>query len=132
MVDIEAPGQDRRRAPALSQLLIGVLINAAGLLFTLDNMGVAHAADYLRPAGLIAIGLVKLWEIRAKRYGGFAGSDYPHRSLALLQSLVDIVSALATLADAAGVRRGISAWRGLTGHRRCRPATIVRRLGDES
>jgi hypothetical protein len=48
------------------QLLFGLLVIAAGLLFTLDNLGYAHAEDYLRfwPAGLIGIGGLKLWQAR--------------------------------------------------------------------
>jgi len=56
------------------QLLVGVLIIAIGILLTLDNLHVLDADRYLRfwPAGLIAVGLVKLW--RSRDGGGmFAG-----------------------------------------------------------
>lgn len=44
-----------------SQLLAGLFIIGAGVLFTLDNFGILDARAYLRfwPAALIAIGLVK-------------------------------------------------------------------------
>jgi predicted membrane protein len=44
------------------QLVLGILIIVLGVLFTLDNLGILHAADYLRlwPALLIIFGLTKL------------------------------------------------------------------------
>ena len=54
----------------------GLLIIAVGVLFTLDNLGLAHAVDYLRywPAGLIAVGLLKLWDSRDGTAAPSAGS----------------------------------------------------------
>jgi predicted membrane protein len=48
------------------QLFMGLLIIALGILFTLDNLGLADARTYLRywPAGFIAIGAIKLWQAR--------------------------------------------------------------------
>lgn len=47
-------------------LMFGLMIILVGVVFTLDNLNVAHAEDYLRywPAGLVAIGLAKLWQVR--------------------------------------------------------------------
>jgi predicted membrane protein len=55
------------------QLLMGLLIILVGVLFTLDNLGMADASQYLRywPTGLIAIGAVKLWQSRGGA-GAFA------------------------------------------------------------
>ena len=49
------------------QLLMGLLVIGVGVLFTLHNIGMIDAAQYLRywPAGLIAIGVLKLWQSRA-------------------------------------------------------------------
>lgn len=57
------------------QLVVGLLIVVIGVLLTLDNMGLAHAEDYLRywPACLIAIGVVKLWQARNFQCGAFGG-----------------------------------------------------------
>jgi predicted membrane protein len=46
--------------------VFGLLVAAIGVLFTLDNLGFVQAEDYLRfwPAGLVAIGLLKLWQSR--------------------------------------------------------------------
>ena len=82
MTDSSSTHPDRRRGSAASQLLIGVLIIVVGLLFTLENLGVPHATQYLSywPAGLIAIGLVKLWDSREGHGGGAqAGADRARR-----------------------------------------------------
>jgi hypothetical protein len=62
----------RRLCPSCSP---GVLIIAPDC-FSLDNLGVAHAADYLpySRASLIAIGLVKLWDSREGYGAALAGS----------------------------------------------------------
>jgi hypothetical protein len=56
------------------QLLVGLLVIAVGVLLTLDNLHLIEADDYLRfwPAGLIAIGVVKLWHARGG-HGAFGG-----------------------------------------------------------
>ena len=48
------------------QLLFGLFVIAVGILLTLDNLGYLHAENYVRfwPAGLIAIGGLKLWQSR--------------------------------------------------------------------
>lgn len=55
------------------QLLTGLLIIGIGIIFTLDNLGVADVRDYLRywPVGLIAVGLLKLHQARGG--GGTVG-----------------------------------------------------------
>ena len=44
-----------------------MIVIILGILFTLDNLNVIDATDYLQywPAGLIAVGLLKLWQVRA-------------------------------------------------------------------
>ena len=48
------------------QLLMGLLIIIVGILFTLDNLGLTVAERYIRywPAGLIGLGVLKLWQSR--------------------------------------------------------------------
>ena len=56
------------------QVLLGLMVIAIGVLFTLDNLNVIDATPYLRywPAALVAFGLMKLWQ--ARRDGaGWAG-----------------------------------------------------------
>ena len=57
------------------QLLLGLCILAVGIILTLDNLGVLYAEDVLRywPAGLVAVGLLKLSQSRGGRSGGFGG-----------------------------------------------------------
>jgi predicted membrane protein len=56
-----------------SQLVLGAAIAVVGVLFTLDNLHVLHARDYLRfwPVALIAIGLVHVSQ--AKTAAGTIG-----------------------------------------------------------
>ncbi len=117
---INRPGQ-RPRPPA-SQLLAGVLIAAVGILFTLDNLGLAHAADYLRywPAGLIAIGLLKLWDSREGHGGAFGGFVITMIGLwLLLEATVDVRVSFADMWPMLLVLLGGHlVWRGFTGQRR--------------
>jgi predicted membrane protein len=48
------------------QALFGVIVIIVGVLFTLDNLDIIDATDYLQywPAGLVAVGLLKLWQVR--------------------------------------------------------------------
>jgi hypothetical protein len=48
------------------QLVLGLSIVTAGVLFTLDNLGILHARDYLRywPVGFIVIGVAQIVEWR--------------------------------------------------------------------
>ncbi len=55
-----------RGRPITPQLLMGLLVIAVGVLFTLDNLDLVDARQYIRfwPVGLIAIGVLKLWQSR--------------------------------------------------------------------
>jgi hypothetical protein len=55
-------GGDRQANPLASQLIIGLFIIGLGVLFTLDNLHVLNARDYLRywPVALMALGVVKM------------------------------------------------------------------------
>ena len=121
-MDIGVSPQEPRRTPATSQMMVGFLIIAVGLLFTLDNLGIAHARDILRywPAGLMAIGLVKLWDSRDGRGGGFGGLMITIVGLwLLLEATVDIRISFGDMWPLLLVSLGVYlVWRGLTGHRR--------------
>jgi cell wall-active antibiotic response 4TMS protein YvqF len=58
-----------------SQVVLGLLVIAVGVLFTLDNLEVLDARDYLRywPAGLVAVGGLKLWQAARDGQGWFSG-----------------------------------------------------------
>ena len=57
-------------------LMFGIVIIILGVLFTLDNLDLAESDDYLQywPAGLVAIGVAKLFEARRRRTGILGGS----------------------------------------------------------
>jgi hypothetical protein len=70
------PSHDQpARARVTPQLLLGLIVIAAGLTMTLDNLGVVEADRYLRfwPAALIMFGLLKLWHSREGHGGSFTG-----------------------------------------------------------
>jgi predicted membrane protein len=75
------------------QLVFGLCIVIVGVLFTLDNMGIVYAEDYLRywPAGLVAIGLVKLWQARTGQCGVFGGFMFVGIGMLLLLDALDMV-----------------------------------------
>jgi hypothetical protein len=69
------PENDRPSHPAhrvTTQLLVGLFVIAFGLLMTFDNLGLVRAEQYMQfwPGGLVAVGLLKLWQ---SRDGGGAG-----------------------------------------------------------
>jgi predicted membrane protein len=67
---------DDRAVRLTPQLLVGLLVIGIGVMFTLDNLGVAYFnLRLLRywPAALIAIGVVKLWQARDGTGGAFGG-----------------------------------------------------------
>jgi hypothetical protein len=111
-------------------MLMGLLIIAVGVLFTLDNLGVAHAARYLRywPVGLMAIGLVKLWDSREGHGSGLGGLVITLVGLwLLLEATVDIRISFSDMWPLLLVFvGGYLVWRGLTGQRR------VAAAGDHS
>ena len=101
---------------------MGVLIIVVGLLFTLDNLGLVHAVAYLHywPAGLIAVGLVKLWDSREGHGGAFGGFVITLVGLwLLLEATVDIRISFADMWPMLLVFvGGYLVWRGLVGQRR--------------
>jgi predicted membrane protein len=63
-----------RRGPT-AQVIFGLVVVALGVLFTLDNLGLIEARDYLVywPAVLVAVGLLKLWHASHDGRGWFGG-----------------------------------------------------------
>ena len=59
-----------KRAVVTPHLVFGLVIIAVGVLFTLDNLGLADAERYFRwwPMAMILVGVAKLWQSR----GGFS------------------------------------------------------------
>jgi predicted membrane protein len=104
------------------QLLVGLLIIVAGVLLTLDNLRIIDAAYYLRfwPAGLIAVGMLKIWHAReglGGSLGGFlfmaVGTWLLLEQTALIRiSFWDMWPALLVLFG------GFLVWQGMSGPRR--------------
>ncbi|HTL45878.1 MAG TPA: DUF5668 domain-containing protein [Vicinamibacterales bacterium] len=57
------------------QVLFGVAVIVIGVLFTLDNLNVLDASEYVRywPAALVALGMMKLWEAMRDGRGWLGG-----------------------------------------------------------
>ena len=57
------------------QVVIGVAVIVVGVLFTLDNLGLVDAQEYLRfwPAALVLIGFVQVWHAIRDGHGWFSG-----------------------------------------------------------
>ena len=66
MVSPEPSMTTHPRPRVTPQAVIGVIVIVVGILFTLDNLNLIDATDYLQywPAGLVAVGLLKLWQTR--------------------------------------------------------------------
>ena len=100
----------------------GLLIIVVGLLFTLDNLGLVACDRISRywPAGLIAVGLVKLWDSREGHGGAFGGFVITLVGLwLLLEATVDIRISFADMWPMLLVFvGGYLVWRGLRGQRR--------------
>jgi hypothetical protein len=110
------------RTVVTPQLLVGVLIIVVGVLFTLDNLGLANAADYVRywPVGLVAIGLLKLWQAREGACGAFGGLVFTVIGLWLLvEQTVDVRVGFEDMWPLLIVFLGVYlVWRGMTLPRR--------------
>lgn len=77
--------ETRRSFRFAPQLVLGVIIIIVGVLFTLDNMGVLNAHDYLRywPVLMIVYGLARIAQPRGT-YGRFGGAVWLLIGVALL------------------------------------------------
>jgi predicted membrane protein len=102
------------------QVLFGLLVIVAGVLFTLDNLGLVDSEQYLQywPSALVAVGLLKLWHAREGQgwIGGFllvvlGGWMLLERVVAIRISLGDLWPLLFVFLG------GYMVWKGLGGVR---------------
>ena len=115
------PSAARRRGPTV-QMIFGLMIVALGVIFTLDNLEIIDARDYLRfwPAGLVAIGMLKLWQASKDGHGWFGGLFFVGIGAWMLIEqvvyiTVDVRDILPLFLVFIG---GYMVWRGFGGHRR--------------
>ena len=114
-----------RRGPT-AQVVFGLMIVVLGVLFTLDNLDLIRAGDYLRywPAGLVAVGLLKIYHALRDGHGWFGGLAFTGVGLWMLANgvlyfRVNLRELLPLILVAFG---GYMVWRGFGGERRTRPA----------
>ncbi len=58
-----------------SQVVFGLVLVAFGIIFTLDNLEIIDARDYIRfwPAVFVGVGALKLWHATRDGHGWFSG-----------------------------------------------------------
>jgi predicted membrane protein len=110
-----------RRGPT-AQVVFGLMIVVLGVLFTLDNLDLIHAGDYLRywPAGLVAVGLLKIYHALRDGHGWIGGLVFVAVGTwmllnGILYFTVNIRELLPLTLVAFG---GYLVWRGFGGQRR--------------
>jgi Domain of unknown function (DUF5668)/Cell wall-active antibiotics response 4TMS YvqF len=107
------------------QVLFGLIVIAIGVLFTLDNLNVLDASDYLQywPAALVALGLMKLWHAWREGRGWLGGVIFTGIGTWMLAEQVsyiriDVRDFWPLMFVCMG---GYLVWRGVAGPRRSRP-----------
>jgi predicted membrane protein len=114
-----------RRSPS-AQVVFGLMVVAVGVLFTLDNLEILDARDYLRywPAGLVAVGLLKMWHATRDGHGWFGGIVFVALGTWMLVERVIYftINARAVLPLGLVALGGYMVWRGFGGERRRRPS----------
>lgn len=117
------PPAASRRGPTV-QMIFGLMIVALGVIFTLDNLEIIDARDYIRfwPAGLVAIGMLKLWQASRDGHGWFGGLVFVGIGVWwLIEGIVYIrVDARDILPLFLVFIGGYMVWRGFGGQRRDR------------
>jgi hypothetical protein len=68
-------GGEQHAARITPHLVLGLLIILVGVLFTLDNLGLAEADRFLQywPSGLILLGIARVWQGRSAHGSGLTG-----------------------------------------------------------
>jgi Domain of unknown function (DUF5668) len=63
------------RPRVTGQVIMGLLVIVVGVIFTLDNLEIIDARDYVQywPAALVLVGVVKLWQAARIGRGWFSG-----------------------------------------------------------
>ncbi|HTI39872.1 MAG TPA: DUF5668 domain-containing protein [Vicinamibacterales bacterium] len=108
------------------QVLLGLTVIVVGVLFTLDNLNIIDASDYLQywPAVLVAFGVLKLWHAMRDGRGWAGGIIFiAVGAWMLFERIVYIRIEIRDVWPLMFVcLGGYLVWRGVTGARRPRPA----------
>jgi predicted membrane protein len=108
-----------------AQVMLGFLIILVGVLFTLDNLEIIDARDYIQywPAGLVAVGLVKLRHAVKTGQGWFGGLVLTVIGLYMLIARIVYftIDASALMPMILVFLGGYMVWRGFGGRRRASP-----------
>jgi len=107
-------------------LMFGLMFIFLGVVFTLDKLDLGRAADYLQywPAGLIVLGLAKLWQVRGGHGNPIGGVIFTFIGSWMLLDELDIVgpSVLDFWPLFLVFVGGMIVWQGLRGRRERGPA----------
>lgn len=113
-----------RRGPT-AQVVFGLFIVILGVLFTLDNLELIEAREYLRywPAGLVLVGLTKIYHARNAGHGWVSGLIFIGAGTwmllnGILYFTINVRDVLPLLLVGLG---GYLVWRGLGGRQREAP-----------
>jgi len=118
--------ETRRRRGPTAQAVFGLMVIVVGVLFTLDNLDIVDARDYLQywPAGLVVVGLLKLWQAARDGRGWFGGLFFVVLGTwMLIERIVYFtINARELLPLMLVFLGGYMVWRGFGGQRRERDA----------
>jgi hypothetical protein len=124
---IEYPPEVRARRPRITgQVLLGLMAIAVGVIFTLDNLEIIDARDYLQfwPVAFVAVGVLKLWHARRDGHGWLGGLIFlALGSWMLLERIIYIqISGREIFPLFLVILGGYLVWRGFGGKRSGRQA----------
>jgi predicted membrane protein len=124
---IEVPGAVRPDRPRVSvQAIFGLMVIAVGVIFTLDNLEIIDASEYVRywPAGLVAIGVLKMYHASRSGRGWLGGLFFVViGAWWLIEGIVYIrVDGRQILPLFLVFLGGYMVWRGFGGRRTARPS----------
>ncbi|MEO6213294.1 MAG: DUF5668 domain-containing protein [Vicinamibacterales bacterium] len=109
------------QVPLTPHLMFGLMFIFLGVVFTLDRLDIGRAADYLRywPAGLILLGLAKLWQVRGGHGNPLGGVIFTAIGSWMLLDTLDLVdrSVLDFWPLMLVFVGGMIVWQGLRGRR---------------
>src|SRR4051794_39332933 len=124
---IEIPGAARPDRPRVTvQAVFGLMVIAIGVLFTLDNLDVIDAREYLQywPVGLVAIGVLKLYHASRGGQGWVGGLFFVSiGAWMLIERIVYFrIDAREVMPLFLVFLGGYMVWRGFGGRRTVRPS----------